>query len=340
MKKEIFAFMVALVVFPAICFSQTIVAPTNNKVTDASGNVWGFAGSDPAYPADYYVTMNGQMVHAQGYPAGIFWSMSELLILNNGQLYATDDVYGGGDYQWNGATFIQISSLPSGGPAVVQAQFQRNTNASTQCAVSFSAIGTGDTVVGYIHSTNHDINATYPASVTDNAGHTYNLTSGVNWFPYPEDIGMWYLTNVTGNPNTFYFNFSSISECDVGLVEYSGASSVNAVVGPVANASSPDPSITISPTTTSLIWAFGAPNPISSCTLNGQQGSIETPGYTLIVDDCAIDGLGVWSSNSTVPAGSLTLTWNNETYWNASICADGTHTTTGCSTVMMAAAIN
>ena len=127
MKKEILAFVVALVAFPTVCFSQTspdgskIAAPTNNRLTDASGNVWGFAGSDPAFPLDYYVTMNGQMVQAQGLPAGIFWSLSELLILNNGQLYGTDDVYGISPYQpyqWNGATFDQIPSLPSGGPTL------------------------------------------------------------------------------------------------------------------------------------------------------------------------------------------------------------------------------
>jgi hypothetical protein len=116
MKKKILAFVVGLLAFPTICFSQTsITAPTNKALTDASGNVWGFAGPDPAFPLDYYVTMNGQMVQAQGYPAGIFWSMSELLILNS-NLYATDDIYGGGAYQWNGATFNQIPSLPSGGP--------------------------------------------------------------------------------------------------------------------------------------------------------------------------------------------------------------------------------
>jgi hypothetical protein len=124
MKKEILAFVVALLAFPTICFSQTsIVAPTNKTLTDASGNVWGFAGSDPAFLLDFYVTMNGQMVQAQGYSAGIFWSMSELLILNNGQLYATDDNYGGGAYQWNGATFNQIPSLPSVPPPTLTLTF-------------------------------------------------------------------------------------------------------------------------------------------------------------------------------------------------------------------------
>ena len=83
MKKQIFGFaaaLVALLALPTICFSQSsIIAPTNNTLTDAFGDVWGFAGSDPAFPLDYYVTMNGQMIQAQGYPAGIFWSMSALL---------------------------------------------------------------------------------------------------------------------------------------------------------------------------------------------------------------------------------------------------------------------
>jgi len=562
MKKEILAFVVALVAFPTVCFSQTspdgskIAAPTNNRLTDASGNVWGFAGSDPAFPLDYYVTMNGQMVHAQGLPAGIFWSLSELLILNNGQLYGTDDFYGTGPYQWNGATFIEIPSLPSGGTpsitvngagggttvtaggsmSVAVANGPGNPTdwmgacnagvpiSSTQCdgaglswdylncthtaptagvtsatcslsaplvaghysAVFFSnntysvlatapfgvtaaptspsitvngtssgttvsagssitvavsngpgnptdrmalcnsatptsancegaglpwyylnctdgpipspgvpsgsctmdsplsngnyyafflanggytvlasapltvvgsnippsvqalatsivpssgtqcvwtvpqAVAAGNTVMGFVHSSNApDTQENYPTSVTDNVGNTYNLTAGVHWVPWAEDIGMWYLTNVRGCPNTFTFSGFPVSppSCNVGFVEYAGVSNITLALPRLDGTTSP--SLTISPSAPSWIWAFAAD-------FRGGQNSLQNSGYGLLIDNINADDIGVWGSLAQVPAGSLTLRWNAPL--GPPGACDGIPS--GCPTVIMAAALH
>jgi hypothetical protein len=145
---------------------------------------------------------------------------------------------------------------------------------------------------------------------------------------------MWYLTNVQGNPTTFYFNFPAGTTgfiCNVGLVEYSGASTVNAVVGPIATASTPLPSLTIAPATLSLIWAFGATNSVDD------GSDLLTPLFSLLINNQSTNGLAVWGSNS--PTFGTALIWSNP-FWNATICADGTQTSTGCSTVMMAATVN
>jgi hypothetical protein len=221
-------------------------------------------------------------------------------------------------------------------PAVVQAPSIALTSGTQQCVWQISQpIRSGDTVVGFAHVGGGGGTAeAYQQSVTDNAGNQYNLTAGVHWAPYPEDIGMWYLTDVQGNPTTFYFNFPAGTTglgCNLGLVEYSGATTVNAVAGPIATASSPLPSLTILPTTLSLIWALGATN-------SADDGSdLLSPGYRLLINNQPNYGLAVWGSNSPVQAD--VLVWSNP-YWNATICADGTHTSTGCSTVMIAAAIN
>jgi hypothetical protein len=238
-----------------------------------------------------------------------------------------------------------------GGPAVVQTLTDHgvassHANGRQKCVWQFSRpIGTGDTVVGYVHSANNnDATEMYPQAVYDNVGHTYNLSPGVHWTPYPEDIGIWYLTNIEGNPNTFTFDYTQypasgntlLDFCDLGFVEYSGITGINAVVNPFHdNASGPFPSLTISPTALSLIWAFGATN-----SGPGDGSDLLTTGYNLLVNNEPSDGMAVWGSNSTVPAGPVTLTWNNSRYWNASVCGDGTHTTTGCSSVLAAVALS
>ena len=558
MKKEILAFVVALVAFPTVCFSQTspdgtkIAAPTNNTLTDASGTVWGFAGSDPGYPLDYYVTMNGHMVQAQGLPPGLFWSLSELLILNNGQVYGCDDFYQTGPYQWNGATFKEIPTLPCGGtpsitvngagggttvtagesmsvavangpgnptdwmgvcnagvpisstqcdgagyswdylnctqraatagvtsatcslsapnvagyyyagffsnntynvlasapfqvtvqsqtspsitvdcnpctagstvtvtvangpgnstdwmaicnggtpsnancngvgyawaflncvqgpasppltaascvlgvpqangdyqavflanggysvlasapftvtggstapPSVQSVSTQFIAPGSTSCSWTIpQAIAAGNTVVGFFHTTDiNDETTQAPTSVADDAGNTYTMSSVLHWLPWNEDVGMWYLTNVRGNPRTFTFSgFQVPPYCNLGLTEYSGVSNIE-TAGPTLS-SSATPALSITPTASSWIWAFAAP-------FRAGINSLQNSGYGVLIDNINTDDMAVWGSLAQVPAGSLTLRWNAPL--GPPGACDGFPG--GCPTAMMAAALH
>jgi hypothetical protein len=214
-----------------------------------------------------------------------------------------------------------------------------HANGTQKCVWQFSQpIGTGDTVVGYVHSANNvDTHDMYPQSVTDNAGHTYNLSPGVLWVPFPEDIGIWYLTNIQGNPNTFTFDYTQypasgntvLDFCDVGFAEYSGANSIT-VVNP-ALVTGATPSLTISPPNPSRIWAFASP-------YLGGANSMLNSGYSLIINDFG-DDIGVWGSDSLVPAGSLTLKWNAPA-GAPGTCVDGSFSyPPGCPTVVSAVAV-
>jgi hypothetical protein len=185
-----------------------------------------------------------------------------------------------------------------------------------QCTFSFSqAIGSGDTVVGFVHSSNY--NDSYPMTpdwVADNNGVYYTLAGAVQWLPWQEDINIFYLTNIQGNPTSFTFDFSNYPNsgntvggpCNVGFSEYSGVGSV-VVAGPTLT-NGADPSITVTPTTTSLIWAFAA-------NYGGDAFSyLQNSGYTGLINNFSQDDIGVWGSNATVGAGAQTLTWTNPNY--------------------------
>lgn len=208
--------------------------------------------------------------------------------------------------------------------------------------VTGTAIGSVNTVVGYVHTGNAGISV-YPQSVTDNLGHIYNLSPGIVWGPYGEEIGIWYLSNIQGNPNSFTFDFTQypasgntiIQFCDVGFVEYTGVTGINAVVNPFNAGAVQNTSLTISPTVQSLIWTLGATN-------TATDGSdLLIAGYSILVEgEQAKDGIGIWGSNSTVSPGPLTLTWDNS-YYNASTCADATPAgPTGCTSIIGAVALS
>ncbi|HEY2529829.1 MAG TPA: hypothetical protein VGJ20_18125 [Xanthobacteraceae bacterium] len=215
-----------------------------------------------------------------------------------------------------------------------------HANGTQKCVWQFNQpIGIGDTVVGYIHSADEtDQNEMYPQSVTDDAGNTYNLSSGVHWVPFPEDVGIFYLTNIQGNPQTLTFDYTQypasdgtiLDFCDVGFAEYSGAASVT-VVNPVLMPGT-EPSITISPTAPALIWAFATPFASYAEDLS----SLQNPGYSVIIDDFSTDNMGVWGSNSLVPAGQLTLQWFAP-LGNQNPCDGSTYN--GCPTVVAAVAV-
>jgi hypothetical protein len=216
---------------------------------------------------------------------------------------------------------------------LVQAQSTRTAPFSNQqCTLTFSnGIRSGDTVVGFVHSSNNtDTSPMTPDWVMDNNNVAYVLAGAVQWLPWSEDINIFYLTNVEGNPTSFTFdfsNYSTVAICNVGFAEYSGVSSV-VVAGPTL-ISGTSPSITISPTSPALIWLFAAD-------YGGGFGSLQNSGYTGIIDNWSYDDIGVWSSNSTVPAGSLTLNVNAPR-GNENPC-DGT-SYNGCPTTLAAVAL-
>jgi hypothetical protein len=155
---------------------------------------------------------------------------------------------------------------------------------------------------------------------------------------------MWYKVGVTGNPTQIYITYTdpSATFCDCAFVEYSGASAVDAIFSPIT-VNALNPSMTMSPSAnSSLLWVFSATDTEDSlpCQDGGNGNMISPGGYSLLVDDCGADGIGVLGSPETVGPGSITFTWQ-DTYWNASQCSDGSSSDgTGCTTVMMGASIH
>lgn len=226
------------------------------------------------------------------------------------------------------AAAFNVTRLGLGGgtvPAIVQiltshgvASMNPNGSggSSTTCTWTLQRpIRAGDTVVGYIHTSDtNDASPLYPAAITDNLGHTYTLSPGVDWTSFPEDIGLWYLKKIQGNPNTFTFNYSgnvptghTLGFCDAGITEYQNVNSI-VVVNPVLIASSnTSPSLTINPNNNpSLVWAFASPfvqQDNSSQTLSSPAN-----GYNVIINNDG-DSMDVWGNNSLVSTPQ-TLTWN------------------------------
>lgn len=216
----------------------------------------------------------------------------------------------------------------------------------TQSPTNGTAIKTGDTIIGFFHQANaQDTSPMYPqsANLTGGTGGTQalTLTPNVLWSPFPEDIGMFYLTNIQGNPTTINANFQQYTNSgntelqanscmDAWFTEYT-PSTVNAVVNPVLTSGN-SPSLTITPTAPSLIWAFASPY------TNDVAGAMTTPGYSLMLNDLPTDDIGVWGSNSLVPAGAQTLTWDAPEGATSDVCLTGP--TRSCPTVVMAAAIS
>jgi hypothetical protein len=197
-------------------------------------------------------------------------------------------------------------------PQLVQAQSTALSPVSNQqCTFTFhNGIGSGNTVIGFVHSANNADN--YPMTpdwVKDNNNVAYTLAGVVEWIPFRENINIFYLTDVQGNPTSFTFDFSNypssgntvLGPCNVGFAEYSGVGSV-VVAGPTQN-SGTSPSITISPTLPALIWLFAAD-------FGGGFGSLQNAGYTGIINNWNTDDVGVWGSSFIMPPGSLTLNVN------------------------------
>ena len=216
------------------------------------------------------------------------------------------------------------------------------SDGNQHCTWTFpQAIAPGDTIVGFAHSTNYnDQFPMAPQSVTDNAvpANKYNLTSPVQWIPFLETINIFWLTNIQGGPTSITMDFSQypnsgntvLGTCDEGFAEYSGASSI-VVAGPnLIAAPNNSASITVSPTAPALIWAFAA-------NFDGDAFSfLQTSGFTGLIDEFMQKDIGVWGSNSAVPAGAVTLTWNIPDA-NSNPCDDSSMN--GCPPVLAAVAV-
>lgn len=225
---------------------------------------------------------------------------------------------------------------PSTAPTVVQAPSTAFNGSGSQCSWTVPAIRTGDTVVGYMHSVNlADTTPSYPTSVTDNVGNTYNLWAPVEWIPWHEDVGIWYLQNARGNPTTFTFSgFPLTPYCNTGFVEYSGVTSLSVLGSALVYGTYA--SMTISPTAPSLIWAFAAD-------WDGGLSSLQNSGYSVLIDnyDGPLDDIVVWGSNGLVPAGPLTLTWYSPYgATNANCMFQGQVIAPSCPMVGMAVAVS
>lgn len=211
-------------------------------------------------------------------------------------------------------------------------------NGTQQCVWNLGqSIPPGATALGFIHTADaNDVNPVYPQSIYDNAGNSYNMSPGVTWSPFPEPIGVWYLTNVQGSPHQITLDYTqypndgktTINFCDAAVFVYSNVTGL-AIVNPVLE-DGPSASLTISTPNPSLIWAFAAIYTNINTTL------IATPGFS-VLDDNFGDNIEVSGSNGLVPAGDVTLTWNFPGDF-ASFCA-ATAGASDCPGLFMAAAL-
>ena len=242
------------------------------------------------------------------------------------------------------------TGILSGGPDGTQKFVWPFTAVQDFRGVTATPIGSGHSLVGYIHLLSAQGTTIWPRAITDNLGNSYNVTPSQLWYPYVtapgegENIGIFYLANIPGGAKTLTFDFTQYSfgsghdagGIDAGFIEFSGVNGVNQVVDPFDAGSVQNPSLTITPTALSRIWVLGATN-----SGPGDGSDLVTPGYTdLMPYEEAKDGIGIWISDATIPATTQTLTWQND-YWNTATCADNTPAgPTGCTVILGAVALS
>jgi hypothetical protein len=251
---------------------------------------------------------------------------------------------------------------PHSGPALVQSATVCGTNPEKcpgtapgqQCVYTFPRpIATGNTVVGFVHSSNKDDRPVpaqasdpthalmYPQWVRDSAGNNYTLTTPTFWSPWPEYDTLFYRTNVTGNPTRITADFNQypasgntiLGVCNMGFAEYSGVTAVSPVVNPVS-VNGTSPSITITPTAPSLILTFASLD-FQGVTTASQ---LTNAGFVVVMDSLAADDTAVWQSTSMQPAAPLTLIWTKKHY-NDATCQVHSKITGTCPAVLGALAI-
>jgi hypothetical protein len=197
-------------------------------------------------------------------------------------------------------------------------------------------IARGHTMVGYVHAANQaDNTPMYPQSIKAQNGTSLNITPAAEWTPFHEDIVVWYLQNVRETITSLTFDLTQYNRqgafigtsLDTAFVEYSNVDSLT-IVNPSAS-NSTTPSLTITPTSSALIWVFG------SFFVPITDGSITTSGYSTLINDQG-NNIAVWGSNGLVPAFSQTLTFSNPV-GPPGTCASWAPN--GCSAVLAAVAL-
>lgn len=167
------------------------------------------------------------------------------------------------------------------------------------------------------------------------------IDASVEWFPFPEPIGWFYLVNVPGGVTTITVDFGNqesvgpsagktLGFCDINFAVYANAGGVVLTDPILYSGSSPNPSITVSPTSQALLIGVSTPN------LNDPTGT-GPPGYIYIIDNMSTDGIGTWQSPSVVMAGAYSLTFSNPGY-NTS-CNGPLGNPNPCPLILMGAAI-
>jgi len=276
---------------------------------DGAGYGWDYLNCTQTYPSTGSTSASCNLAapSAEGdYIVG-FFSNDIYTVLAS----APFTVSGGGGGGGGGPSLVQtvLTSLFVGGVSVDNQQCTNTWGPGS--AAGGSAIGTGDTVVGYVHlgdSLQDGTTYLHPNWISDNLGNTYTMQT-VNWVPWGETITIFYGTNVQGNPTSFTIDFSQYpasggtipGPCDLGFAEYSGVSGVNATAGPTISPGA-NPSLSITTTAPSVVFLYGALNWDSF-------GTLHNTGYTGMIDDHSFNGMVVWQGN--VPAGQTTYVWDN-----------------------------
>jgi hypothetical protein len=175
-----------------------------------------------------------------------------------------------------------------------------------QCVWHIPAIGTGDAVVGYVHSTDINDAVQMPIDYINIGSTAAGITPSVNWVGYAEDITYFYLSNITGNPNTVTVDFPSsdggtlgFDSCNIGLTEYTGVGGFT-VTNPADLTGTTTIQTQVTPSTTSRIWTQAA-------ILSGYPTGI-TSGYNQTHDDWLWHGIGAWQSSAANLTGTQTIT--------------------------------
>lgn len=114
--------------------------------------------------------------------------------------------------------------------AHIQGHHATDAGTSGTYTVAGSAVGSGNTVVGYF--TIGSPNVTDILSITDNQSNTYTIVSKTSDGPKNQSFCLFYCINITNAPTTLTFNYTNgISAVFAMWDEFSGSTSTSAIDG-------------------------------------------------------------------------------------------------------------